>query len=124
MKFKWDMTESEWKRMIDEHVNHKDNSNNVYGNLYVGKLCIDFCHTKDESAWYLYVSVFEIGKDTGYGYTVEGNVPYDLLDNEIQIPVKCKTFDNFKREIEKRVKQMVITDGLEEQANAELAEWN
>ena len=123
MKFKWNMKESEWKRMIDEHINHKDSSDNVYGNLYVGKLCIDFVHTKDDDAWYLFPEVFELGKDTGYGYT-PSNVPYDYLDSDFKIPVRCKTFDSFKAKVEKLVKDMVVRDNLIEQAEAELADWN
>ena len=122
MIFKWNMNESEWKRMIDEHINHIDNGDNVYGNLYVGRLCLDFCHSKDESAWFLYVDTFELGKDTGYGYTKDG-IPYDLLDSCISIPVDCKMFDDFKKEVEKHVIEMIKEDGLEEQANDNENGW-
>jgi len=123
MEFVWNMKEKEWKRMINEHVNHIDSCHNCYGNLYIGKLCIDFAHTKDMDAWYLYTSVFELGKDTGYGYTVDGNIPYDLLDAYIEIPVRCKTFDSFKKSVEDKVEKMIKEYGLQEQAEAPLGDW-
>ena len=123
MEFKWDMKEKDWKRMIDEHINHVDHWNNVYGQLYVGKLCLDFYHTKDESDWYLDAYTFELGKDGGYGETIEGHIPYDLLSASIEIPIGCKTFESFKEECEKRVREMIEKKGLEEQANAPLGDW-
>lgn len=39
------MTEDEWKRMIDEYKNHKDNWNNVYGECFTGGVCCDFVNT-------------------------------------------------------------------------------
>ena len=123
MKIKWNMEEKEWKRMINEHINHIDNCDNCYGNLYIGRLCIEFVHTKDTDAWYLYTNVFELEKDTGYGYTVDGNIPYDLLDAYIEIPVRCKTFNSFKTNVESKVKKMIKDYGLEEQANSELGDW-
>ena len=117
------MTKSEWERMYKEHKEKIDNCNNVYGNVYVGKLCVDFCHTKDEDAWYLYSNTFEMGKDTGYGETSKG-IPYSLLDCDIRIPIRCKTFDSFKKDVEHNIKEMIVENHLEEQANAPLADWN
>ena len=124
MKFKWNMTEAEWKRMIDEHINRIDNSENCYGSVYVGKLCIEFIHTKDESDWDLYTNVYEIGKDTGYGYTNKNNIPYDLTDAGLTVPIRCKTFESFKEKVEEKIKKMVEEYNLVEQAEVELVNWD
>ena len=122
MIFEWKMTEEDWKRLRRDDEEHICESNDFFGSVNVGKLCIEFIHSMDESAWYPYTNVYEYGKDTGYGYTQNG-VPYDLLDSSVTIPVKCETFEEFKKEIEKYTKLMVDEDHLEEQAEAPLADW-
>ena len=125
MMFTWNMTEKQWKDYVYDHKCKGErnrtlsDSADCYGNCMIGKLCIDFCHTLDDSAWYPYSSLFCLDIDDGYGYTEDGR-PYSLLDNDIKVPINCKTFDSFKREFEKRFAEEIIKSNLTDKANQPL----
>ena len=117
MNIKWTMTEKEWKDYVHDHKTKSDDSKylstsaDCYGNIIAGKICCDFIHSLDVDAWYPYVNTFCLDRDTGYGYTEEDR-PYDLLDAEFSVPINCKTFDNFKKECEKRFMAMIKDNNL------------
>lgn len=123
MNFIWNMRKVDWERMRNDHIERLYDVENVYGQVMVGTLSIEFIHTMDDSDWYLFTEVFEYGKNTGYGYTMENHVPYDMLDCYIRVPFRCKTFESFKTMVVKEIKKMIKENHLEEQANAPLADW-
>ena len=101
MQFEWDMTKGGWERYVLDHTLKNPNGAGFYGCCRVGKFKVDFQHTLDTSAWYPYVNVFLIDKDTGYGTTATGR-PYALLDTDISISLRPITFEGFKQNCEKK----------------------
>ncbi len=122
MNFDWKMKESQWNNYMKDHRLRKDNGYSkdadVYGAVNIGKLRAEFIHTLDTSAWFPYIEIFCLDRDTGYGYKDDGR-PYDLLDNKVIVPVRCKTFNSFKEIMEKRLTQEIKEQHLEEEACAE-----
>lgn len=106
MNFTWDMSESEYNRMMDEYRNKKDNSNNVYGQVFVGGVCCDFVNTMDTDDWYLYTNLFYINPNSGYGELPDGT-KYDLYNGSPRIPLRCKTFASFKARFEKEFEKFI-----------------
>lgn len=121
MVFTWNMTETQWKNYMKDHLSHSDEhlseDADVYRSVSVGKLCIEFLHSLDESAWYPYANFFCLGRNTGYGY--KDGYPYDLLDNDIKVPMECDSFDSFKKEVEKRIELEILDGGLTAEAETE-----
>lgn len=99
MQFTWKMTEDEWKRMIDEYKNHKDNWNNVYGECFIGGVCCDFVNTMDPDDWYLYTNCFFVKENSGYGKLDDGT-EYDLYNDSPYVPTECTSFEEFKQTFE------------------------
>ena len=127
MDIVWRMTEKEWEDYIHDHKARSDDNKKLsesadcYGNMIAGKICCDFIHSLDVSAWYPYVNVFCLDRDTGYGYTDEDR-PYDLLDTDFPVPINCNSFDSFKRECEKRFTTMIKDSDLITEAEG-IAQW-
>jgi len=122
MKFEWDMTEKDWEQYVKEHKSHDERGEGFYGCCRVGKLKADFQHTLDTSAWYPYANVFLIDKDTGYGETGTGR-PYDLLDSDVCIPIKSKTFEAFKQNFEKNFEKGFCHCDESYEPTVPLSEW-
>ena len=93
------MTEDEWKRMIDEYKNHKDNWNNVYGECFIDGVCCDFVNTMDPDDWYLYTNCFFVKENSGYGKLDDGT-EYDLYNDSPYVPTECTSFEEFKQTFE------------------------
>jgi hypothetical protein len=110
MEFKWEMEEKDWKKLVLDnrarHTKRKLDGNNVYGEVKVGYLNADIVHTMDKSDWYAFSNVFALGKDEGYGET-ESGVPYALLNGSPKVPIRCKSFDSFKRAFEKNFEEYI-----------------
>lgn len=100
MKFRWNMTEDEWKRMMNEYKNHKENSDNVYGKCFIGGVCCNFVNTMDISNWYLYTNLFFVKENSGYG-RLEDGTEYDLYNfGSPCVPTECASFEEFKQTFE------------------------
>lgn len=94
------MPESEWKRMIDEYKNRKDNSHNVYGQCFIGGICCDFVNTMDPDDWYLYTNLFFVKENSSYGQLDDGT-EYDLYNfGSPCISTECASFEEFKQTFE------------------------
>lgn len=110
MKFKWAMSEEDWKCLIlDNKQKYNPDFNicdDVYGNCYIGDLCADIQHTCDPDAWYAFVNLFVLGIDTGYGET-ENGIPYSLWDDSPSVPIRSKTFESFKKNFEKNFEKFI-----------------
>ena len=129
LEFVWNMTEDNWKNLKHDHAIQKNNDNfstdfDFYGNCYVGNLSADIQHTGDEDAWYVFVNVFALGIDDGYGETSEGKIPYSLLDCEFEAPMNCRTFETFKKTFEKNFKEVINSnEQYKKLANMPLGNW-
>ena len=121
MNFKWDMTETNWKNYMRDHKGKKttnlSNDADVYGSVNIGKLRVEFCHTLDLNNWYPYAELFCLDRATGYGITENGR-NYDLLNNHISIPVRCKSFESFKLLVEQRILEEISAQNLTGEAEA------
>lgn len=52
-----------------------------YGNFMKGALCVDVVYRDiDEPEWLLCGDGYILGDETGYGYTLKDNIPYDEAD--------------------------------------------
>lgn len=128
MEFIWNMGKENWENLVSD--NRRKNGVKLskdagfYGNCYIGHLCADIQHTLDEYAWYIYVNVFGLGINDGYGETLEGKIPYSLLDLDFKVPVRCKTFENFKKSFEKEFSNAInSSEKYIELANMSLGNW-
>ena len=120
MKFEWDMTEKEWNRYKKDCHLKEWISDDYYGKVLVGNLSIEFQITDENKP---FTNWFCLYKDSGYGYT-ESGIPYDLLDDYFLVPIKCKSFDNFKEICEKRIcKLITASEQLLNEANQPIAKW-
>lgn len=129
MEFTWNMTETNWKNLMNDNTQRDCESLSkdfdFYGNCYIGHLCADIQHTGDESAWYAFVNVFALGIDDGYAYTKNGDIPYSLLDFDFEVPVNCMTFESFKAEFEKNFTAFIESKTeYNELANMPLGNWD
>lgn len=107
MKFEWDMTEDDWKAMKNlQNDRDKDDALDWFGNCHVGGICCDFQHTLDPSAWYAYTNMFYAKENSGYGKLKDGTT-YDLYCESPVIPLKCKTFESFKKKFEENFKEII-----------------
>lgn len=106
MEFIWRMTEADWKRLKDTTKKRKYDSNNVFGECYVGGVCCDFVHTMDVSDWYAFINLFFVNEDSAYGELDDGT-KYDLYDDSPEIPIKCRTFASFKKNFEKKFERFI-----------------
>lgn len=76
---RWSMTEEEFLRLKKAMTNPDVyDLDNCYCGVAVGSLLFEFC-TGYSDEIDLYVSVFEAGVDSGYGYLKDGT-PYDCID--------------------------------------------
>lgn len=107
MQFTWTMTEDEWQRMMDEYKNRKENSNNVYGECFIGGISCDFTNTMDIDDWYLYTNLFFVKENSNYGRLGDGT-EYDLYDfGSPSVPIECTSFDEFKQTFETAFKTFI-----------------
>lgn len=120
MNFEWDMTKREWKRYKTDCGSKRRIINDYYGKVLVGNLSIEFQLTDENKP---FTNWFCLYRDTGYGYT-ENGTPYDLLDDYFTVPIKCKSFDNFKKLCEKKIcKLLNANNELLTEANQPTAKW-
>ena len=114
MEFRWNMTEEDWKRLINHNALRKDSNvtfptNDVYGNCYIGALCADIQHTLDIDDWYPFVNLFVLGIDDGYG-ELEDGTPYSLWNGSPRVPIRSKTFESFKKNFENIFEEFIRND--------------
>lgn len=100
MDFIWTMNENEWKRLKDIQKSKKYDLNDYFGSCYVGGICCDFQHTMDPGDWYAFVNLFYVKDNTTYGKLKDGT-KYDLHYGSPVLPIKCETFESFKKRFEK-----------------------
>ena len=106
MDFQWDMTKENWENYMRDHSLKDGKSNfsedaDMYGCCRVGKIKFDFQHTLDSFDWYPFVNMFVFDIDEGYG-DVDGR-PYACIDHNINVPIKARTFKEFKKKFETNV---------------------
>ena len=110
LNFVWNMTEENWKNMLLDHKNGRNGKlskdANTYGSVCVGHVKVDFVHTLCKGDWYCFTNVFVHGIDTGYSRTSDGK-PYCLLNESPKVPIRCKTFDSFKKTFEKMLLEFI-----------------
>ena len=101
--FVWDMTENDWKTYM-EHC--KTNSivvtDDMYGQLWCGDVCFEFMIYDNDIS---YCTSYLYGEEGGYADTSDG-VPYNEKDNDVEVPLDCKTFNEFKENIEVQIINM------------------
>ena len=151
MNFRWNMTEEDFKRMRSNVANNKYDSNNCYGNLYVGRMCIDFMTEdfgEDELDVLPMYNVYVAGNvvqdgdcDGTYGELNDGT-PYDLIPGSLSFgesmdktkmfvgkkrkpAFACEMlnneFEEFKRQFEKMFED--YTNSEEDKYNKYLDRW-
>lgn len=132
MNFTWNMTEQNWSNLRKDHKK-KRNTNmsddyDFYGNCCIGNLCAEIVHTgddSDETSWYSYTNIYALGIDDGYGETTDGKIPYSLLNDGFKIPIKCRTFESFKKAFEQSFEELINSkEQYKELANMPLGNWN
>lgn len=103
IKFVWTMTEENYSNMLNDLNNAtslKSQDYDVYGNCMTGNLCADIQLFEDENQMYSWVNIFQLHKNTGYGYT-SNETPYDLLDVAFSIEgILGLPFESFKSKFE------------------------
>lgn len=123
MNFKWNMTEEEWHRYKDDCSSKEQASDDFYGSVLVGNLCVEFVSEPYSSNKLLpFTNWYCLYKDSGYGYTNSGT-PYDLLDVTFSAPISCDTFDSFKKRCEDMIRGIVESENLLVEANQPIANW-
>lgn len=125
MEFVWDMTESEWNRLIGiDAAKATEDGNDCFGNCYVGALVADVMHTFDTGDWCAFTNIFGLGIDDGYGYTPNGNIPYCMFDDFFRVNTKLCSFDAFKKDFENNFKNVICKNSvLSKLANSTLGDW-
>ena len=98
MKFIWEMTEENWKNMM-QAIESEDFNGDFYGAMYVGDYCIEFMVIGNDS----WTDIYRLFIDNNYAYEMTGNryttidgTPYDLIGAQIDIP-KANSFEEFKK---------------------------
>ena len=132
MNFTWNMTENNWRNLVNDHKKHTFDSlsddYDFYGNCCIGNICAEIMHTGDDSddtSWYSFTNIYALGINDGYGETVKRKMPYALLNDSFKIPVECSTFERFKAEFEKRFMEMINSkEQYTKLANMPLGDWN
>ncbi len=117
LNFVWNMTEENWRNLVSDHklAKTENPSGNfsadadVYGNCSVGALKVDIQHTLDPDNCYAYANVYALGVDNGYGET-ESGVPYELLDGGPHVPIRCKSFETFRKNFERGFAEYIASN--------------
>lgn len=127
LEFVWAMTESEWAEMMINHLTKNTDGTDFYGKVCVGDLSIEFQHTLDLSAWYLYTNTYciNIDEDENDHYGNFNGIPYTMFDANIEVPI-TNSFDKFKKECEIAITKMIDDDKHEhlmEHAYKQVAKW-
>lgn len=102
-KFRWSMTEDDYKRMQKMKKEKKVPSDNTFGGVAIGSVLFEWVGEDEYEDWdYYYVNCFEAGVDAGYGNLDDGT-PYDCIDHNLPFITTMLSFDEFKRTVEKKI---------------------
>ena len=83
----------------------------VYGNFMKGALCVDVVYRDiDEPEWLLCGDGYILGEDTGYGYTNNGNIPYDEADGFCFKFDTSKTYEEMMNSMIDQIEAYIATD--------------
>lgn len=126
LKFVWDMTKEEWKRLLKDHEECKIVGDDYYGNCKVGDLCVEVRHSDGHPniSWYAFGEIYNLGGNDGYGKTPSGK-PYSNDYDGFVISLDSRTFWGFKKEFEKALLQEICCrDGLLKFADRPLGNWD
>lgn len=88
LSFEWDMfSEDRYNEM------KKELPNDYVGAVYIGDISIDILYDTTDNM--LMFDFYVLGEDTGYGYTLKSDTPYDYADG---IGLKLDVFTNMSYE--------------------------
>lgn len=107
MNFNWEMTKKDWEAYKNTvHTRDINKVDDWYGRVTVGAICCDFQHTMDTSAWYAFSNIFYKDENASYGET-ENGIHYNLHNDSPAIPMKCRSFESFKKKYEKLLEDYI-----------------
>lgn len=104
-KFRWSMTENEFKRMVRDSKGKGYLGHNTYGGVATGNFLVEFFIDElgDEELppREIFINTFVAGVDDDYG-KLEDGTPYTYIDSEIYTEkmVFDKSFEDFKQSVE------------------------
>lgn len=82
---------------------------NAFGQCRIGGICCDFSHTMDCDNWYAYTNLFYVMDTSNYGALKDGK-KYDLYNGSPKVPLRCKTFESFKKTFERYFTEFIYSD--------------
>lgn len=93
MDFNWErFTKEQYEKVVKESLS------DYVGAVHVGDICIDLLN--DPELGKIFFDCYVLHEETGYGYTKEGDIPYDYADGG-EINVGGAQYEEFKAKAEK-----------------------
>lgn len=128
LAYSWNMTEEDWKGLMADDAAVKRGEDvcanpDIYGSCCVGILCAEILHSLDVTDSYAFSNVYMMEENAKYGRTLSGR-NYDLLDDGPEVPMRCVSFEAFKRAFEVNFTSYIARKHLETAAEQPLADWN
>ena len=143
MYFHWNVTEENFHRMMECLTkNISVPSDNCFGNLIVGEICVDFTlnsylktqETQEERVLLnTYIYIADANSDYKYGYGVlSDDTPYDLADDWLVEDVDQDSFieeagnnyQMFKTICEEKLMRLIRENNWMDHAKAKEPAWN
>lgn len=115
MRFTWNMSEKDWIKYKKNFTKKSRKSFiikdafNAFGQCWIGGICCDFSHTMDCDDWYAYTNLFYVTDTSDYGALKDGT-KYDLYNSSPKVPLRCRTFESFKKTFEKYFTEYIYSD--------------
>ena len=114
--FQWSMTPKIYEKLKafhDKTIDESSKTNDIFGAVYCNRLCIEFSHTADESAWYAYSNGYQYDPDSIEPQLSPKSTTCETLDDVIPIDDlldTTNTFEEFKRKAEELFTEKIRSD--------------
>ena len=114
--FQWSMTPKTYEKLKafhDKTIDESSKTNDIFGAVYCNRLCIEFSHTADESAWYAYSNGYQYDPDAKTPQLSPKSTTCEALDDIIPVDNlldTTNTFEEFKRKAEELFTEKIQSD--------------